>query len=107
MRRNEQAEGFLLRSQQLGPLELDARDRGVAWRGRPHGATAQVEDRALAGQRVLLGLLACALGLLEHLKHPLAGRTGRAERPALDQCLDRFLVDRTTVDARAEVVDAR
>ena len=63
----------------------------------------QVEDRALADQRVQLGLLPRGLGLLEHREHPLAARAGRAEGAALDQRLDRLLVDRAGVDALAEV----
>ena len=65
----------------------------------------QVEDRALADLRVLLHLLAGGLGLLEHLEHSLARRAGRVERAALDQRLDRLLVDGAAVDALAEVPD--
>ena len=54
----------------------------------------RVEDRALADLRVLLGLLPGGLRLLEHGEHALARRAGRAERAALDQRLDRLLVDR-------------
>ena len=68
-------------------------------------AVAEIEDRALADLRVLLLLGAGALRLLEHGEHPLARRAGRAERAALDQRLDRPLVDRRAVDAAAEVPD--
>ena len=64
---------------------------------------AEVEDRALADQRVLLRLLPRPLRLLEHLEHAPPRRAGRAERAALDQRLDRLLVDRAGVDALAEV----
>src|SRR3954464_676192 len=77
---------------------MGARERGGL---RPR--LAQVEDRALADQRVLLRLLACALGRLQHRQQALARGAGRVERPALDQSLDRALVDRTRVDALAEV----
>ena len=115
---DEQPDRLLLGRQQLGAVELDRRDRRVARgrerRSRRSAATSppvgrggsagiEVEDRALADQRVLLGLLARALGLLEHRQHALAGGAGRAERAALDQRLDRLLVDRAAVDARAEV----
>ena len=72
-------------------------------RSRRCAGFGQVEDRALADQRVLLDLLAGRLRLLEHVQHALAARPGRAERAALDQRLDRLLVDRAVVDALAEV----
>ena len=63
---DEQADRFLLGRQQLGAAELLAGDRGVAGPGerrppRPRAAVArgpEIEDRPLADERVLLGLLA-------------------------------------------------
>ena len=86
----------------LGP----ANGSGAAGVAAGGSGGAEVEDRALADERVLLGLLAGRLGLLEHRQHPLAGGVGRAERAALDQRLDRLLVDRAVVDALAEVEQA-
>src|ERR1700739_441455 len=63
----------------------------------------QVEDRALADQRVLLDFLAFGLRRLEHVDHALARRVGGTERAALDQRLDRLLVDGPAVDPLAEV----
>src|SRR5271168_2824821 len=71
--------------------------------GRRARIVVEVEDRALADERILLDLLARPLGLLEHLEHALAARSGRAERAALDQRLDRLLVDRSAVHALAEI----
>ena len=45
------------------------------------------------------------LRLAEHVQHALARRAGRVERAALDQALDRLLVDGARVDPRAEVPD--
>src|SRR5271154_5179865 len=124
---DEQPDRFLLCSQQLGLLVLLARDRRVHGAGEPrawHERTAlsdrlgacahpsvgapgrlflQVEDRALADLRVLLELLPGGLCRLQDLHHPLAARAGRAEGPALDERLDRLLVDRAVVNALAEV----
>ncbi len=63
----------------------------------------EVEDRALADLGVLLSLLASPLGLLQHGQHALARGAGRAQRAALEERLDRLLVDRAAVDALAEV----
>src|SRR4051794_19125669 len=79
--------------------------RAVGARAGIVPAEAEVEDRALPDLRVLLGLLAGRLGLLQHRQHALARRAGRAERAALDERFDRLLVDGTTVDALAEVPD--
>src|SRR6185437_443723 len=57
----------------------------------------------LSYKRVLLGLLAGGLGRFEHREHALACRTRGAERTALDQGLDRLLVDSPTVHALTEV----
>ena len=112
VRRDEQADRLLLDGQQLGLVELLARDRRVR-RGREGRRAAarvaahrQVEDRALPDLRVELGLLAGGLGLLEHAEHALARVARAAERAALDERLDRALVHRARVDARAEVPDA-
>ncbi len=109
MGRDEQAERLLLGGQQLGAVELDAEGsaRGWVWpvtgRRRIPAAEPEVEDRALADQRVLLGLLPGALGLLEHVSMPLRRGAGGAEGAALDQRLDRLLVHRAAVDPGAEV----
>jgi hypothetical protein len=116
VRGDEQPDRFLLRGEQLWLLELDRRDRRVQRAREAERAAGgclcsrgcvflQIEDRALPDLRVLLQLLACPLGLLEDFEHPLAGRAGGAERAALDQRLDRLLVDRAVVDALAEVPD--
>ena len=110
VRGDEQADRLLLGGQQLGAIELLGGDRRMAGARRTParpapsaGVGAEVEDRALADERVLLGLLARPLGLLEHREHALARVAGRAEGAALDQRLDRLLVDRAVVDAGAEV----
>src|SRR5207248_8282346 len=116
VRRDEQPDGLLLRGQQLRAVELCARNRGVARsrerRGGPFGTAtpraaaeikAEIEDGSLADQRVLPSLLARPLSLLEHREHALARGSGGAECAAFDQRLDRLLVDRTPVDARAEI----
>src|SRR5581483_4473769 len=68
-------------------------------------AGAEVEDRALAAARVLLRGLAGRLRLGEDLQHAPAGGARGVERAALDQALDRALVDRARVHALAEVPD--
>ena len=122
MRGDEQADRLLLDREQLRLLELLAGDRWVGGpregrrravadaEGRAGAARAgglgrwgEIEDRTLADLQILLGLLAAALGLLEHLQHPLAARAGGAERAALDQRVDRLLVDGATVHTLAEV----
>src|SRR6186713_2691350 len=65
----------------------------------------EIEDRGLPTQLVLLCLLAGSLCEAEDFEHALAGRAGRIERAALDQALDRLLVHRARIDARAEVPD--
>ena len=100
-----------LHRQQLVALELVRRDRRVARRGRRRVRSPtrveQVEDRALAHLRVLLGALAGGLRGVQHVEHPAARGAGGLERAALDQRLDRALVHRAAVDALAEVPDAR
>ena len=66
---------------------------------------AEVEDAALADLGVELRLLARGLRLLEDAEHALARGAGGAEGAALDERLDRPLVDRARVDAGAEVPD--
>ena len=66
---------------------------------------AEVEDAPLADLGVELRLLARGLRLLEHAEHALARGAGGAEGAALDERLDRALVDRARVDAGAEVPD--
>ncbi len=70
------------------------------WR---RGGGVEVEDRPLPHERVLLRLLPRRLRGFEHFEHPLAGRAGGAERAALDERLDRLLVDSTGIHALAEV----
>ena len=82
------------------PTRRVTRDAG---RGCATRIGFEVEDRALTDLRVLLGLLARGLRLLEHREHALAAGPGGAERAALDQRLDRLLVDRAAVHALAEV----
>src|SRR5262249_46213239 len=67
------------------------------------GPRIEVEDRPLADLRVELGLLAGCLCAFEHREHALARRAGRPERAALDERLDRLLVDGPRVDPCAEV----
>ena len=119
---DEQPDRFLLGREQLGLVELLRGDRRMHRLGQPEtrerargavGARSpaggvllaflEVEDRALSDEGVLLGLLARRLGLLEHFEHPPAGGTGGAEGAALDERLDRLLVDRAGVHALAEV----
>src|SRR5664280_1491058 len=84
------------------------RARARAGRERCHGRLIlQVEDRALPDERVLLDLLPGGLRLLEHREHALAAGARGAQRAALDQRLDRLLVDRAVVDALAEVPQGR
>src|SRR6185503_14341632 len=68
-------------------------------------AHCEVEDRALADLGVELRLLSRALRLLEDAEHALARVARGAERAALHERLDRALVHRARVDARAEVPD--
>ena len=88
VRGDEQADRLLLDGQQLGLVELLGRDRRV--RGAANGGprrrrrrrvVAEVEDRALADLRVLLGLLPGALRLLEHRRAcPCASRRSSRTR---------------------------
>ena len=87
------------------PGSADAAARRTRAPARPRrGSTrVEVEDRPLPDLRVELHLLAGCLGLLEDQEHALARRARRPERAALDERLDRPLVDGARVDARAEV----
>ena len=100
VRGDEQADRFLLDRQQLGLVELLRRDRRVhrtrkavprtgplprrrgAGASPPAPSPREVEDRALADQRVLLDLLAGCLRLLEHVEHAPCGsrRSSRTRR---------------------------
>src|SRR4051794_28300161 len=114
MRGDEQSDRFLLGGQKLRSIELLGRDRRMRRRGESGRgaagvppATAQIhpeiEDRPLADQRVLLGLLTRRLRLLQDREHAFARSSCRAKRTALDQRLDRLLVHGTAIDATAEV----
>ena len=113
VRGDEQADRLLLDREQLGLLELLAGIGGWLGRGEraaaplpaPVVGAAEVEDRALADQRVLLRPPARPPAPARAPQHPLARRAGRAERAALDERLDRLLVDGAVVDALAEVPD--
>ena len=72
---------------------------------RPPPVAAEVEDRALARAGRPPGPSGRPTGPGQHLEHPPAAGAGRVERPALDQALDRPLVDRAGVDPLAEVPD--
>src|SRR3954463_8736464 len=112
MRGDEEPDGLLLDGQQLGLLELLGWDRrvlrghqGRGGAGAAIAEVAEVEDAPLADLGVELRLLARGLRLLEHAEHALARSPGGAEGAALDERLDRALVDRARVDAGAEVPD--
>src|SRR3954452_11959812 len=121
VRGDEEPDGLLLDGQQLRLLELLGRNRliripparheGRGGAGAGAGAAiaevAEVEDAPLADLGVELRLLARGLRLLEHVEHALARGPGGAEGAALDEGLDRALVDRAWVDAGAEVPDRR
>src|SRR3954466_1556320 len=110
MRGDEEPDGLLLDGQQLGLLELLGWDRRVLRGHQGRGGVAraeiaEVEDAPLADLGVELRLLARGLRLLEHAEHALARSPGGAEGAALDQRLDRALVDPARVDAGGEVPD--
>src|SRR3954466_6836292 len=115
VRGDEEPDGLLLDGQQLRLLELLGRNRriripparheGRGGAGAAIAEVAEVEDAPLADLGVQLRLLARGLRLLEHAEHALARGPGGAEGAALDQRLDRALVDRPGVDAGAEVPD--
>src|SRR5207253_6829765 len=103
-----QAERLLLQFEQLVLRELAGRDdRVMARSGFAFGAVAEVEDRALAEQLVGLLLLSPGERLLEAFEHPAPRRAGRVERTALDERLERALVDGLGVDALGEIPDGR
>src|SRR5215210_953870 len=68
-------------------------------------AGAEVEDRALAEPRVLLGLLAGTGRHRQCLQHAPSCGAGRVQGAALDQALDRPLVDGAVVYALAELIE--
>src|SRR6476646_9941905 len=74
-----QAEALLFHPQQLGLLELVIGNRRMVTR-RGGGRVAEIEDRRLAEQPVLLLLLAVRERVLEHVKHPATRRSTRARR---------------------------
>ena len=77
----------------------------AVWAWAAPAIVAEVEDRALAHLRVLLGLLAGRLGRRQDLQHPAPRGAGRVEGAALDQAFDRAFVDGARVDPLAEVPD--
>ena len=95
---DEQADRLLLQRQQLGrsnsPAGIGAwpgvRERRRRSRRRP--SEPEVEDRSLADQRVLLGLLAGGLGLLEHREHALADAPVEPNAPHLISASIAFLL---------------
>ena len=112
---DEEADRLLLDREQLGAGRTPrsgsagASGRRTARRRRPLAAeAAEVEDRALADLRVELRLLARRPAPdSSTVEHAPARGAGRAERAALDQRLDRLLVDGAAVDALAEVPQRR
>ena len=101
-----EAERLLLEPQQLLLLELAGRDRRMVAGGDIVGGVEQaVEERGLAHQPVLRELLPVAERLLEDGEHPHPRLAGRVERAALDERLERALVDDLRVDALREVPD--
>src|SRR5207244_5331210 len=97
-----------LHLQELAFLELVGDgDRRVVPRCGVLRGLAEVEDRALAEQLVGLLLLAPRERLLEADEHPAPRRSGRVERAALDERLERALVHDLRVDALGEVPDRR
>ena len=91
----------------IGIGGCDGRGERVGRRRRVAEA-AEVEDRALADLRRPAGRFwpaACAESSTSSM--PLARRAGGAEGAALDQRLDRALVDRAAVHALAEVPQRR
>src|SRR3954468_13768004 len=65
----------------------------------------QIEDGSLTQLGILLNLAARSLCLGKDFQHPRTRGTGRVEGTALDERLDRLLVDATAVDALAEIPD--
>jgi hypothetical protein len=103
-----EAERLLLQLEQLVLRELAGRDdRVVTCRRIAPRVVAEVEDRALAKQLVGLLLLSPGERLFEAFEHPAPRRAGRIERAALDERLERPLVDGLRVDALGEVPDRR
>src|SRR6266566_1959342 len=103
-----EAERLLLQLEQLVLRELARRDGGVMTSRRVAARfVAEVEDRALAEQLVGLLFLSPGERLLEAFQHPAARRVGRIECAALDERLERALVDGLRVDAFREVPDRR
>ena len=104
----EGAERLLLQAQQLALVELLEADRRVLGAGAgarlgPGPPPPRSKIEPWPELRVLLGLLARGRGMAARLEHALAGAAGGVERAALDQALDRALVDRAGVDPLAEV----
>ena len=133
MGRDEQPDRLLLGGEQLPLVELligngrvdragepraagdGGRSRAVRRRRAAGGAAigrrvgGEIEDRALADERILLRLLAGGLGTLEDFQHALARRPGGAERAALDghDLLDELAerLERQIDDLQQELVE--
>src|SRR5439155_13808564 len=99
MLRDVEAERLLLEPQELVLVELVARERRMV-----HGLrlVAEIEDGALPEAARLVAGAAGAERLVEHGEHRLP-RAG--QRAALDERLERALVDDRRVDALGEVPD--
>src|SRR5207248_9636223 len=100
-------ERLLLQLEQLVLRELPGGNGRMMARRRVAGPVAEIEDRALPEQLVGLLLLAPGERLLQALEHPAPRRAGRVEGAALDERLERALVDGLRVDALGEVPDRR
>src|SRR6266446_2066846 len=99
MLRHVEAEDFLLQPQQLALLELLRADRDVL------ELLLLAEERALPEQTVRLRPCPARQGRLQRIEHSLPRCTGRVQRTALHQRLERALVRGLRIDALAELPD--
>ena len=102
-----EAERLLLEPQELLLLELAGRDRRMVAGGDIVGGARSRPSKSEAWpiSRSLRELLPVAERLLEDGEHPHPRLAGRVERAALDERLERALVDDLRVDALREVPD--
>ncbi len=100
-----QAENLLLEPQELALVELRGRERRVLDLDRLVLAERAVEDRRLAREPVGGRALAVAERGLERGEHPEPGRSGRVERAALHERVERALVQDLWVDTLGELPD--